>query len=157
VPAPANAGILLNLSTVQTWNAGFDDNTSGASQHYAYANGGTINLSGSSAPSPCSAEDYLRFIADSNGTILLPNLQSVSSANAGHTRFEIADPPRAPALASADRRSSTSTAAAPSPPRAAPHQLLLRWLPETRQILRATNAGSPEPVHRPDLERRLRR
>jgi hypothetical protein len=133
----SGASSVLSLG-VTTLDAGFDDNTSGASQHYAYANGGTINLSGLvSTVAPLRAEDYLRFIADSTARSCFPTCSSVSSANAGHTRFEIAgSSSRSPPRLCRQDRLRPSTAAADLHRGRRAHQLLLRWLPQTGRCLR---------------------
>ena len=85
-----DAGTLLNLSSLQNIDAGF------GAQSYAYnrqmisvSGGATLNLSGVAAvTSPSSSNDWLRFTADTGGTINLASLNTVQSAGSGQLRFE---------------------------------------------------------------------
>jgi hypothetical protein len=90
------AGSLLDLSSLQTIDAGWDDVWSGTrSQNITASNNGAMDLSGvTQIIAPLRAEDRLDIIVNNDGAdnslIDLSGLQTLSSARDGDTLFDIA-------------------------------------------------------------------
>ena len=86
------AGSVLNLGSLQSINAGFNDGHSGrfTRQRIAATLGGTVDLSAlQNVIGPHQADDRLDFIFANDGTLSVPELKTVSSANSGYTRFYV--------------------------------------------------------------------
>ena len=100
-------GSLLDLSTVQTLDAGYNDGTSYVNAYEIIAeDGGEIDLSGvTQITNPHRSEDRLSFII-SGGSIDLSALETISptGTGTGYTEFDIASPLlQLPSLQSVER------------------------------------------------------
>jgi hypothetical protein len=86
-------GTELDLSSLQTLNAAFDDNDAGGSsvQRIAVTNGGKIDLSGlRMLTGPTNdALDRLDFVVGTDGEIDLSSLRIIETGGAGRVKFEI--------------------------------------------------------------------
>ncbi|MHB1034093.1 MAG: PEP-CTERM sorting domain-containing protein, partial [Pirellulales bacterium] len=88
------SGSVLDLSSVQSINAGFDDG-----RWYDYnihrisaKLGGTVNLSGvKTLTAPVRYEDRLDFLTSGGGSINLSGLTTITSAGSGRVRFDLQD------------------------------------------------------------------
>jgi len=85
------AGSVLDLSTLQTLNASFNDNSGYVTVHRVLAtNSGVLDLSGlQDVTGPWRGEDRFEFVISNDGTLPLTGLQSVSG---GYVRFLISTP-----------------------------------------------------------------
>jgi hypothetical protein len=85
------AGTVLDLSSLQSINAGWNDNNGGAYVHTITATaGGLLDLSGvQTITAPYRTEDRLDVIAESGAIIDLSALQAAQSAGTGHARFVV--------------------------------------------------------------------
>ncbi len=83
----------LDLSGLQSINAGFDDADSGGRAFVVSANfNGTINLSNvTSVIAPARSEDGINFVTDDGGVIDLSSLRTIDNAGAGRARFTVND------------------------------------------------------------------
>ncbi len=85
-------GSALNLSSLQSLNAGFNDgrNYTFTKQRIMATNSGVIDLSGlQELIGPYQRDDRLDLIVNTSGTIDLSALQSIYSANSGNVRFDL--------------------------------------------------------------------
>ncbi|MGB2987486.1 MAG: hypothetical protein WBE26_16605, partial [Phycisphaerae bacterium] len=86
------AGTVLDLSSLQSINAGFND---GRDYHFTLQRieataGGVVDLSGvQSLNGPYQPDDRIDILIDSGGTVDLSSLMSITSANSGTTRFDV--------------------------------------------------------------------
>ena len=85
------AGSLLDLSSLQSLNAGFNDNWSGSTyQQVLVTNSGVLDLSSlQMITGPARSEDRLSFIINTGASADLSGLQTINSAGSGTTRFDI--------------------------------------------------------------------
>ncbi|MBN1910821.1 MAG: hypothetical protein JW818_13835, partial [Pirellulales bacterium] len=100
-------GTVLDLSSLQTLNAGFNDNTNGyTTVHRILAqSGAAIDLSGvQTITAPYLSQDRLDVVTQSGGTIDLTGLQTINTSGSGYVRFDVepATTTNLPALAGAD-------------------------------------------------------
>jgi len=86
-----NPGSLLDLSSIQSIDAGFPRQTYDSNHHEILcSDSATLDLSGvRTITSPVGSGDWLRFTADSGCTIKLNSLQKITSAGAGPVKFAI--------------------------------------------------------------------
>ncbi|TWU27462.1 hypothetical protein [Bythopirellula polymerisocia] len=84
-------GTVLNLSSVQSINAGWDDFSGGSRVNTIRAtNNAAINLSGvETINAPSRGEDRIDFVVGANSTINLSGLTTTTSASGGDTRFDV--------------------------------------------------------------------
>ncbi|MGB2988046.1 MAG: hypothetical protein WBE26_19430, partial [Phycisphaerae bacterium] len=88
----SGAGTALNLSSLQSLNAGFNDGRDYqfTRQRIEATNDGVIDLSGlQELIGPYQPDDRFDIIINTGGTINLSSLQSIGSAGSGNTRFDI--------------------------------------------------------------------
>lgn len=85
------AGSLLDLASLQSLNAGFDDGWAGGTyQQILATNSGVLDLSGlQTITGPKRGEDRLSIIINTGATVNLSGLQTISSAGSGTTRFDL--------------------------------------------------------------------
>ncbi len=85
------AGSLLNLSSIQSWDAGWNDNQSSWTtvQKVEASDGGVVDFSGlQTLLTPNRVEDRVDFVVSSGGTIDLSSLHTISGT--GQARFDAA-------------------------------------------------------------------
>ncbi len=87
----SGAGTILDLSSLESVNAGFNDNNGGASFQYIKAEaGGTLDLSSVDAIiAPYQSADWLHLNVNSGGTLDLSSLQSITPAYQGNTSISV--------------------------------------------------------------------
>jgi hypothetical protein len=87
----SGAGSLLDLSSVETLNAGF--NAAGNDHIYQTIiadDGGVIDLTGvQTIQGPSGSDDKLNFFINTGGSINLGNLRTISSASSGEVNFSL--------------------------------------------------------------------
>jgi hypothetical protein len=85
----SGSGSVLDLSSIQSWNAGFDQGYGGVNVHRVTAsNQGVVNLSGlTTLTTPARGEDRIDFVVSTGGRVDLSSLQTISGA--GQARFTI--------------------------------------------------------------------
>ncbi len=85
------AGSTIDLGSLQSLNAGFNDvNTGTLVQRVSATNSASINRSSlQTVTGPVRVEDYVEFVIKTGASIDLSALQTINSAGQGHTRFNI--------------------------------------------------------------------
>jgi hypothetical protein len=82
-------GTVVDLSSIQTYNGGFNDNsTAGRVQTVSASNSGSINFSSlTEVVAPSRSEDRIDFVLDATGTMDLTALQTISGG--GQVKFSV--------------------------------------------------------------------